>query len=73
MEIERKTHKCQPVNKNILSYLGLFYQEACLIFITTYVTHKHTSRPTPKLWKYIDLYVHYDNQQGLGTLVTLIM
>lgn len=70
-EIERKTHKCQPV-KNILSYFGLFHQEAHLIFITTYIAHKHT-HPTPKLRKYIDLYVHYDNQQGLETLVTLIM
>lgn len=33
-------------------------------------THTH---PTPKLCKSIDLYVHYDNQQGLGTLVTSIM
>lgn len=43
-EIERKTHKCQPV-KNILSYFGLFHQEAHLIFITTYVAHKHTHPP----------------------------
>lgn len=45
LEIERKTHKCQTVNENVVSYLGLFYQEACLIFITTYVTHEHTHPP----------------------------
>lgn len=56
LEIERKTHKCQPVNKNILSYFGLFYQEARLIFITTYVTRKHT-HPTPKLCKLICMYI----------------
>lgn len=45
MEIERQTHKFQSINKNILSYFKLFYQEACLIFITTYGTCKHIHTP----------------------------
>lgn len=64
MKIERKSDKCQTVNKTVL-----FWARAAILSGDAPKIHRHlhNTHTPPKLCKNIDLYVHYDHQQDLGT------